>query len=436
MTQRYDVFISHASEDKDEVARPLAEMLQSRGLQVWFDEMELRLGDSLRRGIDRGLSQSRYGLVVLSPHFLAKEWPNKELDGLVAREDGTIKVILPIWHKVSREDIEKYSPILAGKLAAPTSKGLAYIVDQVVREVEAARLATAPVEQSQRLRGAEVGHLLLSFIEGLNERAEHGYAHGFADATGVRTGFVDLDRITSGLQPGTLTFVGGRPLTGKTTFALQVAQHVAVSEGLPVVHCSPTTAASQTTERLISMVGDIELEHLRTGRLADHEWYNLSEACDRLGKASLHVCDEPAVTVYDLQVEARLHARRWGAVGAIVVDSLQNLADNAREDESLTCRELRKLARELNCPVLVTSELKREVEMRMDKRPMLGDAPDLTNIDVVLFLYRHSLHHRAEALDTVEVIVASQRERRLVAVVKLAFGRHGRLENLNTGADD
>lgn len=435
MTQTYDVFISHASEDKDEVARPLAEMLQSRGLRVWFDEMELRLGDSLRRGIDRGLSQSRYGLVVLSPYFLSKDWPNKELDGLVAREDGNTKVILPIWHKVSKEDIEKYSPILAGKLAAPTSKGLTYIVDQVVREVEATRHATTPIEEPSRLRGAEVSHLLLPFIDGLNERAEHGHAHGFEEVTGVRTGFAELDRITSGLQPGTLTFVGGRPLTGKTTFALQVAQHVAVSEGLPVLYCSPTTAASQTTERLISVVGDIQLEHLRIARLEDYEWFRLSEAVEQLGKATLHICDEPEITVRDLQVEARRKAKRWGAVGAIVVDSLQDLAENSRGDEGQTCRELRKLARELNCPVLVTSDLGRAIEARPDKRPMLSDAPELTSIDVVLFLYRHGLYYRNED-DTVEVIVASHRERGVVAVVELGFGLRGRLENLAPAADD
>ena len=84
----FDIFISHASEDKDEVVRPLAEQLRHRGLRVWMDETEIKLGDSLRRSIDHGLSKSRYGLVVLSPDFLKKEWPQKELDGLVAREDG------------------------------------------------------------------------------------------------------------------------------------------------------------------------------------------------------------------------------------------------------------------------------------------------------------------------------------------------------------
>lgn len=131
----YDLFISHASEDKSEIVRPLAERLQNRGLRVWLDEQELTLGDSLRRSIDQGLSRSRYGLVILSPAFFHKEWPNKELDGLVAREDGREKVILPIWHNVGAADIIEYSPALADKLAVSTSLGLAHVTDRIIEAV-------------------------------------------------------------------------------------------------------------------------------------------------------------------------------------------------------------------------------------------------------------------------------------------------------------
>lgn len=131
----YDLFISHASEDKVDVARPLAAHLQNLGLRVWLDELELTLGDSLRRKIDHGLSRSRYGLVILSPAFFVKEWPNKELDGLVAREDGREKVVLPIWHNVNAADIVKYSPMLADKVAVSTSRGLAHVADRVFEAV-------------------------------------------------------------------------------------------------------------------------------------------------------------------------------------------------------------------------------------------------------------------------------------------------------------
>lgn len=134
----FDVFISHAGEDKVAVARPLADHLQRLGLRVWLDELEITLGDSLRRKIDQGLSKSRYGIVILSPAFLIKEWPNKELDGLVAREDGSEKVILPIWHNVGRDDIVKFSPILADKVAVSTSRGLSYVADRVKEAIQPA----------------------------------------------------------------------------------------------------------------------------------------------------------------------------------------------------------------------------------------------------------------------------------------------------------
>jgi len=111
-TMDWDVFISHAWEDKEDIAGPLAEALRRKGLRVWYDEFTLTLGDSLRRSIDRGLAQSRYGVVILSPSFFAKEWPQKELDGLVAREVPGEKVILPIWHNITAGQIREYSPTI------------------------------------------------------------------------------------------------------------------------------------------------------------------------------------------------------------------------------------------------------------------------------------------------------------------------------------
>lgn len=132
---QYDVFISHASEDKVDVARPLAIKLQEQGLKVWFDEFELTIGDSLRRSIDRGLSESEFGVVILSPMFFTKEWPQKELDGLVAKESGREKVILPVWHNINAAGVEQYSPLLAGKLAVNTSTGIENVTKAVVKAI-------------------------------------------------------------------------------------------------------------------------------------------------------------------------------------------------------------------------------------------------------------------------------------------------------------
>jgi hypothetical protein len=119
---KYDVFISYASEDKESIVFPLASLLRAFGVRVWYDRLELKIGDSLSRSIDNGLSQSRYGIVIISPHFLNKDWPEYELKGLVSREIHSEKVILPIWHRVTIEAVLSYSPTLADKYSLDTSK--------------------------------------------------------------------------------------------------------------------------------------------------------------------------------------------------------------------------------------------------------------------------------------------------------------------------
>lgn len=129
----YDVFICHASEDKESFVRELAEKLTSEGLRVWYDKFTLTLGDSLRRKIEYGLSRSRYGVVVLSKNFFEKEWPQRELDGLVARENGSNKVVLPVWHEITKEEVQSFSPILADRLAVSTVQGVDYVVDEILK---------------------------------------------------------------------------------------------------------------------------------------------------------------------------------------------------------------------------------------------------------------------------------------------------------------
>lgn len=132
-----DLFISHASEDKDSIARPLYNELTRRGVSVWFDEATLELGDSLRRKIDDGLARCRFGVVILSPRFLAKEWPQRELDGLVARETTSgEKAILPVWHELDAATLVKYSPTLADRLAARSSEGVSEIAEKIIRVIK------------------------------------------------------------------------------------------------------------------------------------------------------------------------------------------------------------------------------------------------------------------------------------------------------------
>ena len=168
----WDVFISHAWEDKESFVRPLAEALIARGLRVWYDEFTITVGDSLRRSIDRGLANSRYGVVVLSPSFFAKEWPQKELDGLAAREVNGEKVILPIWHQVTASQVREYSPILADRMAVSTTRDLDYIVAELIRAMRL--ISDAP--DSGHTRDAEaINHIAALFSQLVQAEAQHDW---------------------------------------------------------------------------------------------------------------------------------------------------------------------------------------------------------------------------------------------------------------------
>jgi hypothetical protein len=132
IVRQYDVFISHASEDKDDIVRPLAISLQSKGLKVWYDEFELKIGDSLRRKIDKGLANSRFGIVVLSKNFIKKGWTNYELDGIITKSVSGEQIILPIWHNITKQEVIDYSPSLADKVARNTAT---YTIDEIADEI-------------------------------------------------------------------------------------------------------------------------------------------------------------------------------------------------------------------------------------------------------------------------------------------------------------
>jgi hypothetical protein len=168
---KYDAFISHASEDKKSFVRPLAQALASLGASVWYDEFTMRIGDSLSQSIDRGLSQSRFGIVVLSPSFLSKPWPQHELRGLVTREIDSHSAILPIWHGVTRADVAKFSPTLADKLAVSTSEVDAIdIALQILNVIRPDLYAKHPRSQLVKLANGEALAELQNELSSLREQ--------------------------------------------------------------------------------------------------------------------------------------------------------------------------------------------------------------------------------------------------------------------------
>jgi signal transduction histidine kinase len=170
----WDVFISHAHEDKDSFVRPLANELRENGLQVWYDEFTLQLGDSLNESINKGLADSQFGIVVLSRSFFEKKWPKRELDGLVAREIEEGKVILPLWHGVSRDEVFSYSPILADRVAVDTSRGVTEVVKTILATV---RPLPAWVLVSTQRSLNNLRHEIMSPVDGILAHIEWMEGH-------------------------------------------------------------------------------------------------------------------------------------------------------------------------------------------------------------------------------------------------------------------
>lgn len=172
-SKTYDVFVSHASEDKDSFVRPLAVSLRSLGASVWYDEFSLRLGDSLSRSIDRGLTNSSFGLVIISQSFIDKPWPDYELRGLVTRDVEEGRVILPVWHGVSKEEVRKFSPSLSDKVALNTENLTAEEVSiKILREIRPDLYAKHPRAELERIASGEALNQLQQEIERTQEELE------------------------------------------------------------------------------------------------------------------------------------------------------------------------------------------------------------------------------------------------------------------------
>jgi replicative DNA helicase len=199
------------------------------------------------------------------------------------------------------------------------------------------------------------------------------------DITGVPTGFADLDRMTSGMQPGDLIIIAARPSVGKTAFALNMAEHVAIDQGMPVAVFSMEMGATQLAMRLVCSVGRIDQQRLRTGRLTEDDWPRLTSAIQKMQDANLFIDETPALNPLELRARARRLARQYGKLGLVMVDYLQLMSGTGSSSENRATevaeisRSLKALAKELNVPVLALSQLSREVEKRNDKRPIMSD---------------------------------------------------------------
>ena len=296
-------------------------------------------------------------------------------------------------------------------------------------------------EGSRMKRGFQtMDTLVVDLLDRVQEMADNPN-----DVTGVPTGFYDLDRMTSGLQAGDLIVLAARPSMGKTAFAINIAEHVALKEGLPVAVFSMEMGAAQLAVRIVGSIGRIDQGHLRTGKLTDEEWPRLTEAIEKLRTISLHIDETAGLTASELRANARRLARQCGKLGLIVVDYLQLMSGSSGDNENRATelgeisRGLKMLAKELQCPVIALSQLNRSVETRPDKRPMMSDLRESGAIeqdaDIIMFIYRDEYYTKDACKEpgVAEIIIAKQRNGP-TGVCKLAFIRQlTRFESLASG---
>ncbi|HLS67204.1 MAG TPA: replicative DNA helicase [Pseudogracilibacillus sp.] len=249
------------------------------------------------------------------------------------------------------------------------------------------------------------------------------------EVTGVPTGYRDLDRITSGFQKNDLIIIAARPSMGKTAFALNIAQNVAINSDHNVAIFSLEMGAEQLVQRMLCAEGNIDSQRLRTGNLEQEDWGKLTMAMGSLSHAGIFIDDSPSVRVADIRAKCRRLAQEHG-LGMIIIDYLQliqgseNAKENRQQEVSEISRSLKSLARELEVPLIALSQLSRSVESRQDKRPMMSDLRESGSIeqdaDIVGFLYRDDYYNQEVEEQNIEIIISKQRNGP-TGTVELAF---------------
>jgi replicative DNA helicase len=312
-------------------------------------------------------------------------------------------------------------------------------------------------EVAQNTQKAKQGFLNFSqILKEIVEKIEVLYARtDDDDITGIPTRFADLDAKTSGLQGGDLIIVGGRPSMGKTAFAMNIAENVAIyarkktkdgqEHSLPVAIFSMEMSGAQLAMRMVGSIGRIDQHTLKTGKLKDEDWAKLTHVLGALHDAKIYIDETPALTALEIRGRARRLARQHGGqLGLIVIDYLQLMSGSGRADNRTAelgeiSRSLKGLARELNVPIIALSQLSRSLESRPNKRPMMSDLRESGAIeqdaDLIIFMYRDE-YYNPDSSDkgTAEAIVAKHRNGETGTVRLTWVGHHVRFENMAHGS--
>jgi replicative DNA helicase len=324
---------------------------------------------------------------------------------------------------------------IAESALAPSGKEVAQLLDEA--ESKIFQIAESGARKDTGLVG------ISPVLAKVFERIDHLHSQeNPSDITGVPTGFTELDQRTAGLQPGDLIIVAGRPSMGKTAFALNIAEYVALhpSVRLPVAVFSMEMSANQLAMRVLSSMAKVDQSRLRTGRLNDEEWSRLTEEIARLNEAKIHVDETAALNALELRARARRMKREYGKLGLVVVDYLQLMSASSQGENRATeiseiSRSLKALAKELEVPVVALSQLSRAVEQRNDRRPMMSDLRESGAIeqdaDVILFIFREEVYapDKEEVKGRAEVIIGKQRNGPIGKIDLTFLGRFTRFAN-------
>jgi replicative DNA helicase len=312
--------------------------------------------------------------------------------------------------------------------------------DDVAKTIdEAESLVFAVAERRFADATAPIGELLDMTLD----RLEDLYSRGEA-ITGIPTGYYELDELLSGLQPSALVVVGARPSMGKTSFALGIAQSAGLKAQRPVLLFCLEMSQLEITQRILCAEAKVDATRVRNGKLSEADWSKIHHAVGRLANAQIFIDDNPNITVMDIRAKARRLKSRIGDLGVVIVDYIQLMsgrlsAENRQVEVAEISRNLKILARELECPVVALAQLNRQLETRADKRPMLADLRESGSIeqdaDVVVFLYRDEVYN-PEALEnkgTAEVLVAKHRSGPTGKIRLAWLEQYARFENMARG---
>jgi replicative DNA helicase len=323
---------------------------------------------------------------------------------------------------------------IGGDIAASANSSEGLTVDEIVDLAEQRVFEIADGGQRRGSGFVSLKQILPKTIDRLDV-----LSHSTSDITGVSTGFTELDKMTSGFQPGELIIIAGRPSMGKSTLAVNICENAAIGKQVPAGIFSMEMSAEQLSFRMLSSIGRISQTRLRNGKLSDEDWPRVDSAVSMMSNAPIFIDDGGALTPTDVRSRARRLKREHG-LGLIVVDYLQLMqvsgtTENRATEISEISRSLKALAKELQVPVIALSQLNRSVEQRNDKRPVMSDLRESgaleQDADVILFIYREEVYDKETPRKGVaDIIIAKQRNGPIGEFHLTFLGEFTKFENL------